>query len=559
MRLAWGVLLSLAGLGSVTGSRAADWPVATRAGLLGALSSAVPGDRILLAPGDQYGRLFLTGLTGITITSQDPSDWAVLDAQGAGEVVHLTSARQVTLEKLVLRNFSDNGINIDDGGNWPEGKSEQITLRDLEIGNTTIPVGNHDGIKLSGVDQVLIDRVEISNWGTGGSGIDPVGVHHARIQNSILRHDQLTDGSGIRPKGGSQFIEVYGNLLVLNSGRALQAGGQTGPNFLRFLPGEEGFEADRVTFAGNLVVGGENSVSWVNIDGGTFAHNYLENPVRWVMRMQNENLDTGLVLTQNGRFADNLVVYNDGLRRISNHDGPGVLEETFQFAGNQWFDTSTGGPDGETELNLPAPELQGVYGVDPGIDAAGAVAFAMPWGTWVVNPHRESNPTEVADPNAFWLATSGLTSQFDPLASVPIARQWTIEAVASANPQVEAGSQAVFLRRADFPGLAPGAIDLVLGDADRDYEVGAADYARWAAQVGQTGTGLAADWNLSGEVAIGDYVLWAVNFGKHYPPPGVLAVCEPSSAMLVGSAAVGLAWFRLLRGGRRRSRPPAQR
>ncbi len=60
----------------------------------------------------------------------------------------------------------------------------------------------------------------------------------------------------------------------------------------------------------------------------------------------------------------------------------------------------------------------------------------------------------------------------------------------------------------------------LLGDANGDCSVGAADYALWAAQFGQTGAGLPADFDDNGSVGAGDYALWAANFGNTCPPGG---------------------------------------
>lgn len=59
----------------------------------------------------------------------------------------------------------------------------------------------------------------------------------------------------------------------------------------------------------------------------------------------------------------------------------------------------------------------------------------------------------------------------------------------------------------------------------------AADYAAWAAQFGQSGAALTADFDGSGSVAAGDYTLWAANFGATCPA-GVAGVPEPSTALL---------------------------
>lgn len=85
-------------------------------------------------------------------------------------------------------------------------------------------------------------------------------------------------------------------------------------------------------------------------------------------------------------------------------------------------------------------------------------------------------------------------------------------------------------------------LDLI-GDANGDCEVGAADYALWAAQFGQSGPGLSADFDGSGNVGAGDYALWAANFGKSCEPPGS-NVPEPTgwALALLGAAGAVAGW-----------------
>lgn len=92
----------------------------------------------------------------------------------------------------------------------------------------------------------------------------------------------------------------------------------------------------------------------------------------------------------------------------------------------------------------------------------------------------------------------------------------------------------------------------LLGDMNGDCQVGAADYAIWAAQFGQTGSGLAGDVDGNGTVGAADYALWAANFGKSCPPGGV-AVPEPTTSALATTAIVFLF---ALRRGRRPQRSP---
>jgi len=423
---------------------AATHVVSTDAELSAALSSAVPGDRVALEPGIYSGGRYLIGLNGIVLTSTDPDDPAILDAGGSGEVLHLSSASNVTIEHLEFRNYSANGINIDDGGNWPAGRSRGITLRRIVVTNAVAPSGNRDGIKLSGVDEFLIDGVVVERWGTGGSAIDPVGCHFGIVRNSRFVHPGLTAGSGVRPKGGSAQIAIRANRFELGGGRAVQAGGSTGSPFFRFLPGASGYEADAIEVTGNLVTGGSSAVSWVNIDGGVFRYNAIDRPLDWVMRMLNENVGTGLVETRGGTFADNLVVYGTGLRRISNDDGPGVDEASFSFARNVWYDADVGGPANEAALGLPAPESDGVYGVDPGFDPDGPVTFAMPWGLWVVNPHATAASVDVPAGLVKAMRTAD-TAAFTPLADLPIDTDWDVTPIGAGPSEVAPFGQLVLI------------------------------------------------------------------------------------------------------------------
>ncbi len=103
-------------------------------------------------------------------------------------------------------------------------------------------------------------------------------------------------------------------------------------------------------------------------------------------------------------------------------------------------------------------------------------------------------------------------------------------------------------------------VSALVGDANNDGSVGAADYAIWAAQFGQSGDCLAADFDRSGSVGAGDYTLWAANFGNTLnmsaEPPGALAasisVPEPTAWRLGLVALASLATLGSTRPGARR-------
>lgn len=121
------------------------------------------------------------------------------------------------------------------------------------------------------------------------------------------------------------------------------------------------------------------------------------------------------------------------------------------------------------------------------------------------------------------------------------ASPWPIQSIASFAEDAAGELYLIDYLGGQVLAIVPG----LVGDADGDCTVGAADYALWAAQFGQTGAGLSADFDGDGSVALGDYTLWAANFGRACSDPlgggpalaPAQAVPEPNTAAL---AALGL-------------------
>lgn len=526
--LLFGLLSSLTLTG---GALAVDRIAGTTGALQTALNAAQPGDNIILLPTVFDGGHFRSGLTDVTIRSQDPSNPAII--RGGTNGIQLSDAINVTLQDLVFEQQTGNGINIDDGGSFAT-PSTGITLRNLTVRDMNAG-GNNDGIKISGVTGFVIDRVTVENWGAGGSAVDPVGSHNGLIQNSIFRH--TTGGSsGIRPKGGSKNIAIYGNRFEMPGGvgRAIQAGGSTGSEFFRFIDGDSDYEADSISAAGNLIVDAHAAVSYVNIDGGDFHHNWLQNPRNWAIRILNENAGNSIVDTQNGSFTDNVVEYDGSAWNRAVNVGGETLAGTFTFARNQWNNAT-----GPTNVNLPAAETDGQYGAIDVPRSGDQIRWDFDWGHWVVNASPDAAPAGQAIPTAanLLVATRGLTSQFSPQIADPLSGEWSFAPLGDAPVQLGPQSQQILIT-----SEASALISQLPGDFDRSGVVDTADYTLWKQQFGATGPALA-DGNGDLVVDAADYAIWRDNVDTG---AAVLSasVPEPTAAMLLAWAAGVGAWFR---------------
>ena len=512
---------------------ATEHVVSTTSQLATALDTAQPGDTILLSPGTYAGGHYSQGLTNVTLRSVDPNQPAII--QGGGNGIQFSDATNLTLEHLVFEGQTGNGLNIDDGGSF-DTPSTGITLRDLTVRNLQ-QGGNHDGIKLSGVTGFLIDRVVVENWGDGGSAIDPVGSHHGVIQNSIFRHLGGAS-SGVRPKGGSKDIAIYANRFEMgtDAGRAIQAGGSTGSEYFRFIDGDSGYEAANIVAAGNLVVGALAPVSWVNIDGGVFHHNWLENTGKWTFRILNENPGSSIVDTQNGVLADNVIQYDStaGWSQAANVGGE-TLPETFTFARNQWQNAG-----GATNITLPTSEIDGQYGTIDVPRAGDQVRWDFAWGHWVVNASSQDATQAISVPQVagLLLATPGDDAAFNPLAADPLTGTWSFTPVENTPLLLPAQSQAILI----LPS-GSSAIPQLPGDYDHNGIVDLGDFNLWKQQFGTTFNSLA-DGDGNGSVNLADYTLWRNHLGRSGGAESMgafAAIPEPSAVWLTVSG--GGLWF----------------
>ena len=327
-----------------------------------AVNSATPGTEIRLRPGvyaggQWFGHVHGTAGNEIVITADDPNDKPVI--RGGANGLQFSEVSYLQIRNLVFEGYTDNGINIDDLGN-PATPSHHVTLSGLTVRNAAA-AGNRDGIKLSGVDQFVIADTTVTNWGTSGSGIDVVGSHDGLIENTTFRHTDPTAVNGLEVKGGSARVVVRGNRFETAGTRAIQVGGYTDRPFFRPQPAP-GYEARDVTVEGNVVIGSETAVAFVNADGATARFNTIYNPGRWPFRILQENTDPGFVPSRNGVVTDNIVAFSSARVQAMVNVGGGTAPATFQFARNWWYCFDA--PALSTPV-LPTAEVGGTVGVDP--------------------------------------------------------------------------------------------------------------------------------------------------------------------------------------------------
>jgi hypothetical protein len=350
-----------------------DVRVADTAGLVRAMRSAKPGTRILVGPGAYKGGISasIQGEEGnpVVIRAADPKDRPRIVGGSTG--IHLSDSSYVELHDLVVEGATGNGINIDDGGSYGT-PSHHIRLHNLHVKD--LPAGNHDGIKLSGVDHSEVSSCLVERW--GGSGVDMVGCHKLNISNCTFRGG---GDSGVQAKGGSSDIVVSGCRFEDFGQRGVNAGGSTGMQYFRWFPPapEDGkkFEAKNVRIVDCTFVGGVAPMAFVGVDGAVAEHNTVVDPGRWAVRILQETRDPGFVPSRDVRFRRNLVTFTSGRWYEGGVNiGPGTEPGSFTFEENFWFCADS---PSRSVPKLPTPEVGGVYGKDPLLTAG----FLVPRGS----------------------------------------------------------------------------------------------------------------------------------------------------------------------------------
>jgi len=339
--------------------------VADVAELRRAVAAAKPGTRILIAPGTYRGGLSFNRLRGakgkpIVLSAADPKKPPVFE--GGGSVLHFSDPAWIELHNLVLQKGRGNGLNVDDGGSF-DTPAHHIVLKGLvvkDIGGR----GNHDAIKLSGVDDFRIENCTVERWGRSGSGIDMVGCHRGIVSKSTFRSADSIGGNGVQTKGGSRDVAIRGCRFHNAGGRAVNIGGSTGLRYFR--PKVQGYEAKDITVEGCIFTGSMAAVAFVGVDGATVKKNIIYRPTRWIARILQENRDARLVPCRKGVFEENTVVFRSDELRAAVNVGDRTTPASFTFKNNTWYCIDR--PAQTRRLvRLPVAETGGTYGRDPKI------------------------------------------------------------------------------------------------------------------------------------------------------------------------------------------------
>ena len=327
-----------------------------------ALRHVQPGDVVTLAAGQYENGVWIQGVTGtldkpIIIRGADEQNPPVF--MGGKEAIHFADCNYVTLRNIRVSGCSGNGINADDGGSY-ETPSRGLVFEHIIIEDTG-PVGNWDGLKLSGLDDFTVTHCMIAGW--GGSAIDMVGCHNGRIEYSqFIGKSGFSQDSGIQTKGGSVNILIQKNYFHDAGDRAVNLGGSTGYAFFR--PRLQDYEAKAIVVEGNHFVGSTAPIAYVTSIACVVRRNTIVNPRKWVLRILQEQTIEKFQSCQQGVFEDNLVVFDKRVQVFVNV-GPNTRPETFSFRGNAWYCS-----DGTRKPTLPVKEIGGYYQIDPMLENA---------------------------------------------------------------------------------------------------------------------------------------------------------------------------------------------
>lgn len=335
--------------------RADEFVVRDAASLGRALRVMKPGTTIKIGPGEYPGDNYLAGVERLTIEALDPKQPPVVKGGKAG--FHFSRCSDLTLRHLRISGQSENGLNIDDGGDLTHPVSN-IVLDHVEVFDIG-PRGNRDAIKCSGLDNLTIRDCTISGW--GGQGIDFVGCHHSLVTGCrLIGKEGFSATAGIQLKGGTSDITIEKCHFTNAGERPINLGGSTGLAYFR--PQSAKHEAARLVVRDNTIEGSLCAAAFVGVDGAEFVSNTIKYPSKWVFRILQETQGQGFAPCRNVLVKGNRITFRRSEVQTEINIGAGTAPETFRFENNHWFAEDR--PQA-SKPKLPVEEKNGVYGQAP--------------------------------------------------------------------------------------------------------------------------------------------------------------------------------------------------
>ena len=303
------------------------------------IKSAKPGDIVLIYPGTYQGGSWFIGVSGseskpISIRGADPLNPPVISGGMAGW--QFSACSHLVIQDIIFDGQYDNGMNIDDHGDYKKNKFDSCTNIRLERVRVRNLKGsdNNDGFKLSGVHDFAVTDCTVEGWGYSGCGIDMVGC----VKGKIIRchFDGLSKGGwGIQAKGASRSIKVDESTVLNTIHRGVQIGGVTDPQSTR--DPNSAWECSDFVLQNSTVTGADASVAVVNAKDSTVRNCRFLEPRKWFLRILVENLDPKFGGCQDGLFENNLFVCNNRDFVGPMDTTPGTTPRSFQFKSNIWY------------------------------------------------------------------------------------------------------------------------------------------------------------------------------------------------------------------------------
>ena len=551
------------------------------------LAAAVPGDRVILAPGT-YGHLWLSGKDGaagnlIQIIAQDPTNRPVVLNPGL-EGWQIYDSSYLLFDGIVMQGAQEEGFHLQSGG-----LTNHIIMRNCDVTMQSAS-GNTDCWKSDQTYDTLFYNCRASTCGD-------CGFDHMDVQDTLIMRSYMTNtgNSAVHAKNGSSNVGFYRNVHVNSGERSLQFGGN-------------GMYATDQVAMGNVLIGSPYSAVYTTVQECDFAYNTVVDPTSAVMRFLNENPGGG-VPTAHNSFTNNLVQYTSSTWA----SGPNTEPWTTTFADNFWSKTPSL-PAPETGTVVGNPNLDGEYrplnpaAKDYGAHAPGMEEAFQAWRVAHTDP-IDGVPFEWAwsyavdyDPDAeaggaytvYKHGSLGGSVQLDgtgsyagnnPNADLPNYHQNVISAhgwdLDGDNVFGDAAGTTPTVTYADLVGYGRGAagtyqIELAItvdtdyddmkdwdtaqlivaeapnGDANFDGCADGLDYVVWSSNYKQSGNWGDADFNGDASVDGLDYVIWSNNYLQGCPAsPG--AVPEPATLSLLALGGLALLRRRSAQVLRRRS------